>query len=168
MPPGPEVLLADASVLIDYVETDVEILALVAANFATVLIPRPILDQVPRLNARQCRQLGVSVIEPETEILVQAGERSAALGFRDTLCLVLCEANRWTCVTNDAALLKACLRSKVSVRRGLNLMVELVVRGNLERERALSVARAIRAVNPFITEAILADFEALLSEARRG
>ncbi len=166
MPRGPEVLLADASVLIDYVDTDVEILGLVATHFATVLIPRPILDQVPRLNARQCRGLGISVIEPETEILVQAGERSAALGFRDTLCLVLCEANRWTCVTNDGALLKACLRSKVFVRRGLNLMVELVAIGHLERERAVSVGRAIRGVNPFITEAILADFEALVSEAK--
>ena len=68
MPRGPEVLLADASVLIDYVDTDVEILGLVATHFATVLIPRPILDQVPRLNARQCRGLGISVIEPETEM----------------------------------------------------------------------------------------------------
>ena len=48
------------------------------------------------------------------------------------------------------------------------LMVELVAIGHLERERALSVGRAIRGVNPFITEAILADFEALLSAAKRG
>jgi hypothetical protein len=47
-------------------------------------------------------------------------------------------------------------------------MVELVAIGHLERERALSVGRAIRGVNPFITEAILADFEALLSAAKRG
>ena len=163
---GPEVLLADASVLIDYVDTDVEILQLIATKLGRLLVAKQILEEVPRLTLRRCQRLDISVIEPETEILVQTAQRSAALGFRDTLCLVLCEVNRWTCLTNDGGLLKACLRSEVPVRRGLSLMAELVDLRYLDRAKALSVARAIHRINPFITEAIVAEFEALL--VRRG
>jgi rRNA-processing protein FCF1 len=162
VPERPEVLLADANVLIDYVDTEIEILALAAIHLGTLIVPRPVLDQVPRLSLRDCSRLRISVLEPETEIQVKAGERSAALGFRDTLCLVLCETNGWTCVTNDAALLKACRRSGVQVRRGLNLMIELADRGYLDIDRALSVARAIGALNSFITDTILQEFEAAL------
>jgi hypothetical protein len=48
------------------------------------------------------------------------------------------------------------------------VQVELVGIGHLEREGALSVGRAIRGVDPFIMEAILAKFEALLPAAKRG
>jgi rRNA-processing protein FCF1 len=81
---------------------------------------------------------------------------------------VLCETYGWTCVTNDAALSKACSRAGVPVRRGLSLMIELTNHGHLDPGRALSVARAIREINPFITDAILEEFEALLPRDRPG
>ncbi len=158
----PEILLADANVLIDYVETEIEILRLVAGLFAKLIVPRPVLEQVPRLSIRTCRSVGIQIVDAETEILLDAAKRSPALGFEDSLCLVLCEQNQWTCVTNDAALARSCRQANVSVRRGLNLMVELVVHRRLPATRALAVARAIHNTNPFITVPILEEFERLI------
>lgn len=160
-----EILLADASVLIDYVETDVEVLCLASRLFAKLLVPRPVLEQVPRLTYRACRTLGIVVVDAETEILVDAATRSQSLGFEDSLCLVLCEQSQWTCVTNDAALARVCARSNVAVRRGLNLMVELVAHQRLTTARAVTIAHAIQASNHFVTAAIVAEFERLVYSA---
>ncbi len=162
----PEILLADANVLIDYVETDVEILQFAAGLFMRLTVPRPVLKQVPRLTPAACRKIGVVVIDAETEMLLEAAIRSPALGFQDSLCLILCERNKWTCVTNDVALARVCRQAEVPVRRGLNLMVELVAHSKLPTSRALAVARAIQSTNPFITETVVKEFERLILSTR--
>jgi hypothetical protein len=107
-----------------------------------------VLDNVDRLTERDCRRLGIKVIEADTDSLVEAGSKSGALSFEDWLCFITCRDQQWTCLTNDGALIRECGNATVAVRRGLSLMVELVQRSVLERRRALRVAEAIHEANP--------------------
>ena len=158
------VLLTDADVLIDYRESEIKILELVVQHIGRVVVLAPVLDEVQGVTPAQCAQLGIEVVEVETEQLVRASEVESRVSFNDRLCLVACREEGWTCVTNDGALRRLCERHGVATRFGLGLMVDLVAVGALTRRRAMAVARQIQASNPLhINERVLARFVAALT-----
>ena len=158
------VLLTDADVLIDYRESEIKILELVVQHMGRVVVLAPVLDEVQGVTPAQCAQLGIEVVEVETEQLVRASEVESRVSFNDRLCLVACREEGWTCVTNDGALRRLCERHGVATRFGLGLMVDLVAAGALTRRRAMTVARQIQASNPLhINERVLARFVAALT-----
>jgi len=153
------VLLADADVLIDYRESDLTILALVARHLGRLAVLPPVLDEVRGVTAKECGRLGVEIVEVETERMLLAAEVDSSVSFNDRLCLVVCREEGWTCLTNDRALQRLCKRHGVETRFGLGLMVNLVEAGALTRRRAVAVARRIRASNPLhITDRVLDRF----------
>ena len=158
------VLLTDADVLIDYRESEIKILELVVQHMGRVVVLAPVLDEVQDVTPAQCAQLGIEVVEVETDQLVRATEVESRVSFNDRLCLVACREEGWTCVTNDGVLRRLCERHGVATRFGLGLMVDLVAAGALTRRRAMAVARQIQASNPLhINERILARFEDALT-----
>ena len=165
MPTSRTVLLADADVLIDYRDSELEILALVVEHVGRVAVLAPVLGEVRGVTAAQCVRLGIEVVEAETERMLQAADVDASVSFNDRLCLVVCREESWTCVTNDGALRRLCERHGVETRFGLGLMVDLVYAGALTRRRAVAVARQIQESNPLhINERVLARFLAGLEE----
>ena len=159
MPTDPTVLLADADVLIDYRESELAILALVGQHVGRVAVLPSVLDEVQDVTVTACAELGIAVVEVETERMLQAAEVESQVSFNDRLYLVVCREEGWTCVTNDGALRRLCERHGVETRLGLGLMVDLVAAGLLERERAEAVARRIHASNPFhINDRVLGRF----------
>ena len=72
----PTVLLADADVLIDYRESDLAILALVARHLARITVLPPVLDEVRGVTATECARLGIEIVEVETERMLLAGAPS--------------------------------------------------------------------------------------------
>ena len=159
------VLLADADVLIDYRDSDLAILGLVARHMGRVAVLAPILDEVRNLTAFEAERLGIEVIGVETDWMQHAAEVESRISFNDRLCLVVCRAEGWTCVTNDRALRRLCARHSVKTRFGLALMVDLVANGALTPQRAVNVARQIQASNPFhITDRILSRFVSVLDK----
>lgn len=162
--PGPT-LLADADVLIDYVQGGFSILSLAAEHIGPIYVLRQIVHTVDGLTERYCRRHHVQVIQADTDSLIEAGTKSGALSFEDWLCFLTCRDEGWTCLTNDGALIRECSRSGIPVRRGLSLMVELVGIGVLERRRALRIAQTIRKANPFhINEVVLEQFRNAIEE----
>jgi hypothetical protein len=158
-------LLADADVLIDFVAGGLSVLQLTAQHIGPLYVLRQVLDTVDGLSERDCRRLGIQVIEADTEALLEAGSKSGALSFEDCLCLITCRDQEWTCLTNDGSLIRECGGAGVPVRRGLSLMVELVQDGVLGRRRALRVAEAIHEANPHhINDQVLELFRAALDE----
>jgi predicted nucleic acid-binding protein len=158
------VLLTDADVLIDYRESEIKILELVVQHMGRVVVLAPVLDEVQGVTPAQCAQLGIEVVEVETEQLVRATEVESRVSFNDRLCLVTCRDEGWTCVTNDGALRRLCERHGVATRFGLGLMVDLVAADVLTRRRAMAIARQIQASNPLhINERVLARFEDALT-----
>jgi hypothetical protein len=163
VPPAPEVLLADADVLIDYRAGDLSVLGMVAAEFGGLYVLRPVLDTVEGLGERDCTRLGIQLVDVETSILLEAGAKSGPLSFEDWLAVIVCRRESWTCVTNDRTLIRECRRERIRVRRGLGLMVELVSRGILEAKKAIRIAQAIHESNPFhINEGVLDAFQKAL------
>lgn len=159
------VLLTDADVLIDYRESEIKILELVVQHMGRVVVLAPVLDEVQGVTPAQCAQLGIEVVEVETEQLVRASEVESRLSFNDRLCLVACREEGWTCVTNDGALRRLCERHGVATRFGLGLLVDLVAVGALTRRRAMAVARQIQASNPLhINERVIQRFSEALGE----
>ena len=159
------VLLTDADVLIDYRESEIKILELVVQHMGRVVVLASVLDEVQGVTPTQCAQLGIEVVEVETEQLIRATEVESRVSFNDRLCLVACREEGWTCVTNDGALRRLCERHGVATRFGLGLMVDLVAVGALTRRRAMAVARQIQASNPLhINERVIQRFLEALGE----
>lgn len=165
MPAARTVLLADADVLIDYRDSEFEILELAGVHVGRVAVLAPVLAEVRGVTAAKCLRLGIEVLDVETKLMVQAAEIESSVSFNDRLCVVACREEGWTCVTNDGALRRLCERHGVETRFGLGLMVDLVAAGALTRRRAMSVAQQIQASNPLhINERVVARFIAALEE----
>ena len=163
MPANPTVLLADADVLIDYRQSDLEILELVGRHVARVAVLASVLDEVHGVTVEECEELGIEIVKVETARMLRSSQVGSQVSFNDRLCLVTCLEEGWTCVTNDGALRRLCERHDVETRFGLALMVDLVGAGVLARERAEAVAQRIHSSNPFhINERVLSRFVSAL------
>lgn len=162
-------LLLDASVLIDYAKADVSILELVARHVAPVRIALPLLDEVDQFTRSDCERLGILIEEPSLDQLLQAAaQRGGPLSFQDRLCIIVAHASGWTCVSNDKSLRRECDRIGVPVLWGLELMVQLVDRGQLTPKQASKTAQAIGSANPrYITKGVLTRFETRVRKRRR-
>jgi predicted nucleic acid-binding protein len=166
---GEESLLADANVLIDYLESDFQILSLASNHIGKAYVLREVLDEVRGLSVSKCNRHGLAVIETQTATAFAAGSMSGPLSFPDRLCLITCRERSMTCVTNDSALIRTCQESGITTRRGLNLMIELVGLGVLNRRKALTTARQMHQSNPnHINETVLALFEQMLEDRGSG
>ncbi|MDY0297462.1 MAG: hypothetical protein RB296_09105 [Acidobacteriota bacterium] len=146
--PTTRLLLLDANVLIDYQESDFSILDLANRHLGKVYVLTPVLAEVDGLDAGKCKESNLTVIEPELEQLILAGERKGRLSFNDNLCLIVAAAGGYTCVTSDKALRKACVEIGVPTIWGLEVMTELVRCRAMTAEAAVAVAEKIHAVNP--------------------
>ena len=159
MPDRPTVFLSDANVLIDYRDSDITILSSVVEHIAPLYVVRDVLDQVDELSLARCRDLGLTVIDVDPEVLLKLPALPRRLDRRDRLSFHVSRENDWICVTNDRPLRRVCEEYNVRVRWGLELMSALTRARVLPASRALTIARRIRANNPYhITEEILARF----------
>lgn len=156
---NPRGLVPDANVLIDYAESDRDVLTLIARHVAAVHVPSPVLGEVRRLSPREAARLGIEVIEPTLAQASEAAQGTGPTSFEDRLCLIVARDNGWACLTNDKALRKACEQAGVPCVWGLEAMVALVRGKHLPAKRAWAVAEGIGASNPYITKAILGRFK---------
>ncbi len=160
-----EILLADADVLIDYRDSDLTILKLVSEYIGPVRVLREVLDGAPGISDRQCSRLGIQIVQLETELMIEANDLPRSLSVEDRFCIIACERNRWTLVTNDRAMRAVGKQRSIRLRWGLGLMVDLVHAQVLTEARALKVATAIQAANPtHITADLLDRLRARLKE----
>jgi predicted nucleic acid-binding protein len=163
--PGPP-LIADANVLIDYMDADPSVLGLVASETGPLMVAAEVLAKVDQLDTKTCERLGLKIAEASLDQLMEAGQRRPGLAFDDVVCLVLARDHGWCCVTNDRALRAACASSGVDVRWGLEVMLPLVSRTILSGREAIDVALTIQRNNrAYITDAILTRFRARVAKA---
>ena len=115
----PTTLLADASVLIDYRNADLAILALVSRHLGPLVVVSSVLEEVRELTAEACARLGIQIVEASTEQQDRAKDLESRISFNDRVCLVVCGDEGWTCATNDRALQRLCRKHGVPARFGL-------------------------------------------------
>ena len=145
---GRRELIIDANTLIDYLQTDSTILKLISTYIGPVTIPSPILDEVKLLTESDCVNLGLRVIEPSLERVIEAISKRGRLSFPDHLCLIVARANEWICVTNDVALRNACVKEGVQIYWGVEVICLLVERNALPALDAKEIISGIHQVNP--------------------
>ena len=117
--------------LIDIVDTSPNLLTLISANLAPIVVPSPVLREVMTLDEQDCPAFGITVIEPTVDQLLEAGTSRGALSEEDWLCLIVARDSDAICVTNDGALHRACGDRAVPCCRGLRLLIALVECGAL-------------------------------------
>ena len=154
------VLLADADVLIDYRDSELELLELIGEHAGPVAVLSPVLDEVRGVTRADCERLSISVVEVATSRLLRAGLAHSSVSFNDRLCFVVCDEESWTCVTNDRALRRLCGRHGVQTRYGLELVVDLVASTAITAKRAVSIAYKMHESNPLhINERVISRFK---------
>ncbi|HID74629.1 MAG TPA: hypothetical protein EYP56_01380 [Planctomycetaceae bacterium] len=154
--------VVDASVLIDYIKSDITILTLVSRHIAPIHVASPILAEVQQLSAAAAAKHGLQVVEPSLEQVEAALSRKGRTSFQDRLCALVARENAWICLTSDANLRSFCSELGVTCAWGLEPMHWLVARRRLAASRALAVAKNIARVNPFVTPEIIARFRTQL------
>lgn len=150
--------------MIDYAKVDLGILGLASANLGEVRVATEIIDEVRDTDAVACERTGLVVVEATMDQLVVASRRRPGLSFEDHLCLVLAKDAGGRCLTNDRALRAACVPEEVTCIWGLQILLDLVRAGAIDRSRADRVAAGIRATNPLhISASILEEFRQKLA-----
>lgn len=159
-----EGLLLDASVLIEYRDSDPGILALAAEHLGPAAVVGTVLAEVQRLGKGDIARLGIEVVEATPDQEARAKVIGGGTSLQDRLCFVVCSDYGRVCVTNDKGLRRLCARHEVRTKFGLHLMSDLVATGVLPRSRARRVARTIQAASPdYYEDDILQQFDDLLS-----
>ena len=153
MPAKPTCVL-DSDVLIDYCDSDLTILELVARHVARLIVLRPVLDEVSGLTEADCGRLGIEILDVETRRLIEAaGLEEPTLSFTERLCMHVCAEDGWregwVYVTNDDEIEYICHHYPgARTVYGLSLLRFLVEDGVLSTERAISLARQIGKSSP--------------------
>jgi predicted nucleic acid-binding protein len=162
----PVFLVLDANVLIDYCAAERSILTMIARHVGQVHVPSVLLEEVEGLDESECERLGLVVVELESELLIAAGKRRSGLSYYDHVCLLAAKQAGWVCVTNDGRLRRECTAENVTIRWGMEPMIELVSAGHLSAPEARRIARAIQECNPrYITALILEEFDRKVAAA---
>ena len=171
MPAKPTFVL-DADVLIDYRDSDLTILELVARHVGRVVVLRPVLYEVKDFTEMECTRLGIEILDVETNRLLHAaGLDEPTLSFTERLCMDVCAYDGWdegwVYVTNDEEIKYICLHHPgygiTRTSYGLDLLTDLVAAGTLSPKHAMSVALQIRKSNPMqITEKVFGSFTRFL------
>lgn len=145
--------ICDANVLIDYVKSDEDIIRELVNYWGTVNVPDRVLAEVRQLSTLRAEMLGLTIIE--TPLILPT---SSGLSGPDRACLHFVITEGWTCIANDKALRKECKRRGGKAVWGLEMLLLLVSSSQITKARALDVASKISAINPEITERLIASF----------
>lgn len=154
-----EAAICDANVLIDYTDSDEDIIRELVRYWGKVYVPDRVLSEVKRLPQVRAEGLGLTIIETPLNL-----PRVSSLSGPDRACLTFVISEGWVCIANDKALRKECQRSGGKVVWGLEMLAKLVEAQQITKARAIDIATKIQKINPEISEALLADFKIMLSK----
>jgi rRNA-processing protein FCF1 len=158
-PKPQEAAICDANVLIDYADSDEDIIRELVRYWGKVYVPTRILHEVKRLPQPRAEELGLTIIE--TPLVLPS---ASGLSGPDRSCLHFVITEGCVCIANDKALRKECQRRGGMVVWGLEMLAKLVEAQQITKARAIDIATHIRMINPEISEALLADFKAMLAK----
>lgn len=145
--------VADAGSLLDIAEADSLIIQLVTSHLGDLRIPAPALIKIKDAKASELLRLGVSVHECTTENLLEAGPNKLSLSFEERLCLITARDEKWTLITHDLVLNRACDGDDLAAVCALDLLVQLLKGSHITPEAASHAVCNLRGINPkFMTQ----------------
>ena len=159
-------LILDACVLIDICLEDSTLLGLATSSLGKIVVLSPVLEEVDQLDDTEIERLGLSIIDPELEVIIEATARRGGLSFRDKICLLYSRDSKGTLYTNDRTLLNAASDYGIDARWGLEILVELVTAGQLTSSDALAAAQGICDRSRFPSDPLISEFRRRLRQVR--
>jgi hypothetical protein len=67
---------------------DPTLLSLATAHLGSIIVLSPILVEVNQLHDAKVERLGLAVVEPEIDLIIEASARRGGLSYRDRICLL--------------------------------------------------------------------------------
>lgn len=160
--------IIDANALIDYCDSDLQMLSLLSQKTGTVYIARSTFDKVEQLSITAAKKKHLIIKTPDVETIIAASAERGSLAYDDRETLMLAKDYEWICITNDKPLRRECEKEGVAVLWGLEPMKMLVRHGDILASKAISVAKAIQSANPrYITDDIVERFEKQVKKIKR-
>lgn len=161
----PKEFIIDADVLIDYHESDIDVLKLFSTQISQIHIGRDTLQKVSGVSNSEARRLKILVETPTLKLATKASQSRGKLSYDDHVTLLLAYQNNWICITNDNALRSECIKEGVELLWGLEPIKLLVKHRIISLNKSLKIAKTIQISNPdFITDSILSRFEQQIRE----
>lgn len=158
-------IISDANVLIDYAKSAARVLRLVNTHIKQLYVALPVAKEVDQLNIAEIEALGISVVIPSFDQLIEANHirmMQPSISGQDAISFVLARDNNWACLTNDKALRTYCQTHKLTCIWGLEMMHHLVAAQKLTSQEALRIAKDIQSKNKHITTETVTRFKQLL------
>ena len=152
--------IVDSCVLIDYTSINPQILSLAVQHIGPVIVTAQVLDEVEAFDETRAVEAGLTVVDPDKNLIDGAVSDRSGLSDCDKTIFTLAKHEVYICWTNDSKLKEICEESGIAAYWGFEIMLVLCANGHLDRDTALSTARGIYLVNRYITDKVLADFEA--------
>ena len=152
------VVICDANVLIDFLKTDQTVLLLCARHLFRICVPLQILKEVRQLSPTSAKKLGIHVVEPELDELVNARKKKGRLSFEDLICLEMAKSNGWVCATNDKVLRKECSAQNVRLIWGFDFLLQLNLNGHIIKVKATQIVKEIQKLNLRIRNSTINEF----------
>jgi len=141
-------IIVDASVLIDYRDTDIGILSLFSKHIRPCYVNRSTLRKVKGITETRAIRCGLKVIVPTMELAFLAAQQKGPLSPDDWETVLLAEDRNLICLTNDKGMRAECERHTVGVLWGLEPLKILAAARIIDTVQALQVAHAIHMINP--------------------
>jgi rRNA-processing protein FCF1 len=152
--------IIDANVLIDYFESDLQILTQVSDNLGLIHIARSTFNKVHHLTVAAAQKHHFTIVTPDLKTAVEASKGRGRLAYDDRETLFLAKNNGWICITNDKQLREECKNEGVSCIWGLELMLILVKKNIISINAAIKTGDIIRKNNPkYIKNNIISEFK---------
>jgi rRNA-processing protein FCF1 len=157
-------ILLDANVVIDYRESDKNILKLFSEGVEQLCISAGVLLKIRNFSEDDCGKLSIEVLVPAANEMANI-KASGRLAMDDQECLAVTAERGLAVCSNDKLLRRRCSAKGIRVVWGLELMMILVERKLLDKARAKKIASSIRESNPsHITERIIRNFNKFINE----
>lgn len=153
-----------------------ELFSLVAQQLGQVCVARPLLYELEaEIDIDNAEALGLTIVDVAEEDVVAVVNRPkntpndiwGPLSDYDTLCLLTAQRYGHICVTNDRNLRKACEHRGVSLKWGLQIVLELLEAGAIDCERAQTIGKRVFETNRWLGQSVLARFLKKTEEFRR-
>ena len=157
--------IVDANVLIDYCDSNLQMLSLLSQKLGTVHIARSTFDKVQQLTIAEARKNHLLIKTPNSETIIAASAKRGSLAYDDRETLLLAKSHGWICIKNDKPLRRECETEGVVCLWGLEPMRILVEKRVVLASQALAVARTIQSASPgYISDEIIKRFEKQVKE----
>jgi len=93
--------IVDANVLIDYCDSDLQMLSLLSEKLGPVHIARSTFDKVQQLTKTVAKKNHLLIKTPDSETIIAASTVRVSLAYDDRETLLLAKSHGWICITND-------------------------------------------------------------------